>query len=897
MKASVLIVEDERIVAKDMKHTLERMGYAVAATASAGAQAVKMAGELSPDLVLMDIILEGDMDGIEAAEEIRSRFRIPVVYVTAYSDEQSVARAKATEPYGYIVKPFTKETLATTIEMVLNKAEMEARLRESEERYEALIETMAEGVILQDRDLRILHYNSAAKRILGFDAPEVIGRAAQEIPWNCIHTDGSPYPVEEHPSTVTLETGKALSNRMMGIPREGSDTTWISVSTRPLFKNGAPDPYAVVISFSDISELHKTQKELKERDERLSLAVAGGEIGLWDINVVTGFTHVNEDWGKVFGLPSGDAPTRHAEWKSLVHPDDLPAVDRHFADHLEGNAPLFEIEHRMRSQSGKWLWVLSKGKVVEWDENHNPVKVAGVATNITERKRAEQALRESQQMLQTTLEASPVGISLAENRVILWVNEAYRKLFRFTSESDYVGKDARRLYASEEDYERVGRVYDELANGSTKSIDARWRRKDGSEFDGNLMVKLVDPTKPDGRIICALTDVSWRKRAESLLVQSERLKAIGELAGGVAHNFNNLLQIVLGSSQLAITELELGDVTGAKSYLSQITESAKFGTETVKRLQTFAKVRKEDDTRLRVFDLSETVEQAVEISTPVWKHLPERHGASIRVERKLTEGCFIKASESEFFELIVNLIKNAVEAMPDGGRLSITVNREENDIVLTVADTGEGIPRAEIGKVFEPFWTTKDFSGAGLGLSTAYGVVQRHGGSISVESEEGRGATFIIRMPACEKPESVEQPAAESTSQASLDILVVDDLPAVIHQLEAGLARFGHRVFGAESGPEAIEIFKETHINFVICDLGMPEMNGRQVCSTVQEICAERNVDKPPFLLLTGWGGQTAEDIRADETCIDGVVEKPVEVDHLVKIIYDVWIARSEKSS
>lgn len=897
MKASVLVVEDERIVAKDMKRTLELMGYVVAGTASSGDQAVIMAGELSPDLVLMDIILEGDMDGIQAAEEIRSRFRIPVVYVTAYSDEQSVARAKETEPYAYIIKPFTKETLATTIEMVLNKAEMEARLRESEERYQALVETMAEGVILQDRDLRILHYNSAAERILGIDAADVIDKPSTTVPWSCIRSDGSAYPPEDHPSVITLTTGRALSNQIMGVPREDADIRWISINTRPLCKNGTGEPYAVVISFSDISELQRAQKELKERDERLSLAVAGGGIGLWDINLVNGVTHVNEAWGKVFGLPFGDAPIRHAEWKAVVHPDDLPAVERHFADHLEGNAPLFEIEHRMRSQSGQWLWVLSKGKVVEWDGNQNPVKVAGVATNITERKRAEQALRESQQMLQTTLEASPVGISLAENRVILWVNEAYRKLFGFTSESDYACKDARALYASEEDYERVGRVYDELSNGSTKSIDARWRRKDGSEFDGNLMVKLVDPTKPEGRIICALTDVSWRKRAESLLVQSERLKAIGELAGGVAHNFNNLLQIVLGSSQLALTELELGDVTGAKSYLSQITESAKFGTETVKRLQTFAKVRKIDDTRLRVFDLAETVEQAVEISTPVWKHLPERHGASIRVERKLTKGCFIKASESEFFELIVNLIKNAVEAMPDGGKLSISVTRDGDAVVLTVTDTGEGIPRAEIGKVFEPFWTTKDFSGAGLGLSTAYGVVQRYGGSISVESEEGRGATFIIRMPACEEPESDEQPAAESTSHVSLDILVVDDLPAVIRQLEAGLARFGHRVFGAESGPEAIEIFKETHINFVICDLGMPEMNGRQVCSAIQEICSERNVDKPPFLLLTGWGGQTAEDIRADETCIDGVVEKPVEVEHLVKIIYDVWIARSDKTS
>ena len=507
---------------------------------------------------------------------------------------------------------------------------------------------------------------------------------------------------------------------------------------------------------------------------------------------------------------------------------------------------------------------------------------------IEEKWATEQALRESQHMLQTILGTSPVGICLVEDGRIIWINDAFKELFGFDCEEDYEEKDSSILYAAEEDYVRIGRIYDELVDGTTKATDAKWKRKDGSVFDGHVMMRAVDPTDPGAGVICGLSDISWRKRAERFILQSERLKAIGELAGGVAHNFNNLLQVILGGSSLGLVKLEMGDLLGVKENLVQIAESTKLGAQTVKRLQDFARIRPSDAAGGKVFDLSRTARDSIEMSKVWWKTGPEKEGYSISMNTDLTTVCPVKGNENDLFEAVVNLIKNAVEALPHGGEILVQTGTEDGTVFLYVQDDGLGINEDDQQRIFDPFWTTKDFERSGMGLSTCYGIVQRHGGRISVQSEPGNGTRVLISLPLAAEIPLESRPTQAPRAEVPLSILVVDDLVAVLRQMEAVLEQYGHTVITATSGKQAISVFTEVKIDLVICDLAMPAMNGWQVGKSVKEICRERGEPKPPFIMLTGWGGQISQSEKMAESGIDRVLEKPIESLRLLDVIHEL---------
>ncbi|MFH0823970.1 MAG: ATP-binding protein, partial [Pseudomonadota bacterium] len=380
-------------------------------------------------------------------------------------------------------------------------------------------------------------------------------------------------------------------------------------------------------------------------------------------------------------------------------------------------------------------------------------------------------------------------------------------------------------------------------------------------------------------------DISDRKRAADALVRAERLKAVADLAAGVAHNFNNLLQIVVGGTHLALAHLDMTNLTQVRSNLKQVLESSRFGAETVKRLQDFARLR--DDKIVKggkVFDLSSTVDQAVEMSKPWWKTGPEREGLEIKVHRNLQKGCLVEGREGEIFEVVLNLIKNAVEALPGSGGIAVRSFVSQGNVFVQVSDDGPGIPEPNLGRIFEPFFTTKGFNGTGMGLAGSYGIVVRHGGRIGVESAEGKGATFTVELPLSREE---APPVTDGVFRFPwrLRILVVDDAAPIVRMLSESLKKHSQTVFSATSGQEAIEIVYRNDIDVVICDLAMPGMNGWQVGKAVKEICQERGLPKSLFVILTGWTGQGSEEEKMDESGVDAIVQKPIEGTKLLERI------------
>lgn len=381
-------------------------------------------------------------------------------------------------------------------------------------------------------------------------------------------------------------------------------------------------------------------------------------------------------------------------------------------------------------------------------------------------------------------------------------------------------------------------------------------------------------------------DITERRKAEELLIKSERIKAVADLAAGVAHNFNNLLQIVMSGIELAITHVESGSGAKAMATLEQVLESASFGAETAKWLQDFAQTGVQASVKDgKVFSLTRTVEQAVEMSRPWWKSGPEREGINVEVEMDFQVNCLIAGRESEIFEVLVNLIKNASEALPQGGKIRIFTNVEGGWASLTIKDDGVGIPEELLGKVFEPFYTTKGFKGTGMGLASALGLVKGHGGDIAVSSKLGEGAQFKVLLPLAdtEMEDGVQQ--NETVFPWKLKVLIIDDQEQLVEMLQQGFTFLGQTVFAATSGREGIEIFDREEIDLIISDLGMPDINGWKVGRHVKEICESENRDRPLFILLTGWGDSVVNQERIIESGVDEVIKKPINVQQLLYVI------------
>lgn len=389
-------------------------------------------------------------------------------------------------------------------------------------------------------------------------------------------------------------------------------------------------------------------------------------------------------------------------------------------------------------------------------------------------------------------------------------------------------------------------------------------------------------------------DISDRKKAEELLVQSERLKAIADLASGVAHNFNNLLQIVVTGLQLGLIELESGNDSTVRKTIERILDSANMGAETVKWLQDFA--FSQTDTLMEggeVFCLSETVRRALEVSKPWWKTTPERDGVDINVESNLAPNCLVKGKESAIFEVVVNLIKNAAEALPHGGRIEVSTLVDRGAAILRVRDNGVGIPKESLGRVFEPFFTTKGYQGTGMGLSSSYGIAKRHGGDITVESVLGQGSDFTVDFPLAREALRAVAPEVEEFPWR-LRILLIDDEALIAKAMESQLQKYHQEVFTALSGQMGLELFHRHTVDLVISDLGMPVVNGWKVGKTIKEICESKGRPKPFFLLLTGWGKSAMRDDRIAESGVDAVIAKPITVKKLLRIVGDLMEKKME---
>ncbi|EQB63842.1 MAG: GAF sensor hybrid histidine kinase [candidate division Zixibacteria bacterium RBG-1] len=364
--------------------------------------------------------------------------------------------------------------------------------------------------------------------------------------------------------------------------------------------------------------------------------------------------------------------------------------------------------------------------------------------------------------------------------------------------------------------------------------------------------------------------------AQQQLVQSERLRALGEMAGGVAHDFNNILGAILGRVQLLLLNDKIEEKL--KYGLNLIEKSALDGAETVRRIQEFTRVHK--FTYLSKVDLNQIVEDALEMTQPKWKDEAQQRGVDIKVDKQLKELKPVAGVASELTEVVANMILNSVDALPEGGTITLKTYRNQDSVYIEIQDTGSGMSDEVKGMAFEPFFTTKGKQGTGLGLSVAYGIISRHKGEITIDSQEGKGTTFKIRLPLQEITAEAKETPSPKILDRKMRILVVDDDPNIQDILQDILSLEGHQVQLAPSGDDALKLFKSSDFEVVITDLGMPGMSGWELAKEVK-----KSKSKIIVILITGWRAQLDTD-KIKESGIDFILPKPFHIEQIKEVLH-----------
>ena len=502
-------------------------------------------------------------------------------------------------------------------------------------------------------------------------------------------------------------------------------------------------------------ERKKTEDTLRESEERLTMALEATSEGIWDWHIEQNEIYIDPRMYHVFGYPADAFPNTYEHWAQKIHPEDIENLQSRIWNHVKGKIEPFISEFRAKTHSGKWIWILCRGNVVEKNSSNRSLRMMGTYSDITAQKQTLQALEESEERFRTLQEASFGGIGIHEKGMILDANQGLSTLTGY-SHDELLGMNGLMLI----DESTREMVLEKIVSGYEKPYDAIGIRKDGSTYPLEIQGKEI-PYHGRTVRVTEFRDITERKKAEKAireseekLIQLQKMEAIGTLAGGVAHDFNNLLGGILGNASLLKMYLPMDSPSYKKAVT--IEKIVHRGANLARQLLGFARGGKY---QVIPINMNSLIQDTLEMFGRTCKD----NQIHTHFQKNIW---IIEGDRTQLEQVILNLLINAADAMPDGGEIyldthntiiSDTAAKQDpgipgNYISITIRDTGSGMDKKTKSKIFDPFFTTKEQGkGTGLGLSSAYGIIKNHNGHIAVTSEPNQGSIFMVFLPASDK--------------------------------------------------------------------------------------------------------------------------------------------------
>ncbi|MGB7575022.1 MAG: PAS domain S-box protein, partial [Thermodesulfobacteriota bacterium] len=755
---------------------------------------------------------------------------------------------------------------------ITDRRRAEEALRESEQRYRNLVENAPDVIFTLAPDGTITSLNPAFETITGWSGAE----------W--LHKQFAPML---HPSDLSqgLELfqlflkGEKIAPFQFKVLTKSGDYLVADFTVAPQIQNQSV--IGILGIARDITERKKAEEALKKSEERFEELYDDAPIGYFEYNTDGRITSVNRTESEMLGY-SVEEMIGQPPWKFIVEED---IARQQILDMLAGIMPPAQgLERTYRRKDGTTFPALVQDRLFQEAEG----KILGIRATIldvTERKRAGESLRQSEEKYRTILESIEDGyyeVDLGGN--FTFFNDSMCRILGYPKE-ELMGMNNQQ-YADKEVAKKVFQAFNRVYKTGKPGREFDWEivRKDGTKryIETSVSLRKDASGEPVG-FRGIVRDITDRKRIEEQLFQAEKLRAVGEMASGVAHDFNNALAAILGNTQLLLYTAQDEEL---KETLKIIEQVAKDSGQTVRRLQDFTRRRVPQE--LFKVDINSIIKDSIEITKPRWKDEAQSRGIRIEIVSNLEDIPFASGNASELREVITNIIFNAIEAMHEGGKVEIRTFKKRGDIFIQISDTGVGIAEEAKKKIFEPFFTTKPFSNTGLGLSMSYGIVKRFGGEIEVESKVGQGTTFTITLPVGEegKEEAVDPQTIKKGRKAR--ILVIEDEEFVRSVLSRTLAQADHQVTLAEDGRRGVQLFKEGKFDIVLTDLGMPGVSGWEVCRMIKEISPHT-----PVGMITGWGGERSQS-KMEEYGLDFIISKPFDFAQILNVVAETMESKEE---
>ena len=761
---------------------------------------------------------------------------------------------------------------------------------EDEHRYHTLLSDVLDaspvGVIILDNHFRVTWVNRALERFFGFRREELLGRDKRVlIADRIMHIVAEPDAFADR--LLSAYRGKSLVEgfECRILPNGDREDRWLEHWSQPIqtgfYAGGRIEHYY------DITARKRAADELKVQKAYLEKLIESAPEAIAVLDPGDHVVRVNRGFTELFGYRPEEARGRPIN--DLVAPLHLLDEAERFSGIAMGGGTV-KAESVRRRQDGTLVHVAILGTPILGE--HEPSGIYAIYQDITDRKKAEEERRSSEEKMRLIIEASPIGIRIAQHDRYVYVNPACVTMYEYDSAEEILGVPVEALYAPE--YREVVRQRrrERLAGERVPAFyEARGIKKGGECFDIAIWIAVID-YQGDPAVLSFVVDTSAEKTLRAQLLQAQKMEAIGTLAGGVAHDFNNLLQAVQGYAELLLLE-KRREEPGYRE-LHEIVRAAKRGGELTRQLLTFSRKL---ESRLRPVDLNREVQE-------IYKLLTRTIPKMIEIQLHLAEDLkTVRADPVQIEQVIMNLAINAKDAMAAGGNLTIETRNVRLDrrhsrrypgvepgryCLLVVTDTGHGMDQETLEHVFEPFFTTKGVGrGTGLGLATVYGIVKGHGGHVTCTSEPGAGTRFEIYLPVADEEEEAVPDVRDTevpVGWGSETILVVDDEASVAWLAIEILKKSGYTVLAAPDGETALQIYENEgeRIALVILDLIMPGMGGSR--------CLEELVRMNPEVRVIVASGLVADGYRQEvlDAGARDFLQKPYEMNELVRRVRNV---------